>query len=64
LRSEFGADFRTLSNGGPQHYMSILLALTISRSVAEAKAFMASGDYYKFFDFAHVPMKFDFPESN
>jgi len=40
------------------------LALTESRSVADAEAFKASGNYYKVFDFAHVPMKFNFFESN
>ena len=43
---------------------AFLLALTESRSVADAEAFKASGNYYKVFDFAHVPMKFNFFESN
>ena len=43
---------------------AFLLALTESRSVAESEAFKASRNYYKVFDFAHVPMKFNFSESN
>jgi hypothetical protein len=43
---------------------AFLMALTGSRSVAEAEALKASGNYDKVFDFAHVPMNFNFPERN
>jgi len=43
---------------------AFLLALTVIRSVIESKAFKTSGDCYKFVEFSHVPMKFDFPECN
>jgi hypothetical protein len=40
---------------------SFLMGLTESRSVAETEALKESGKYDKVFDFAHVPMNFNFP---
>jgi hypothetical protein len=43
---------------------AFLLILAEPRGVAEAEAFKAPGNYHKVFNLAHVPMEFDFPESN
>jgi hypothetical protein len=48
----------------PSTVGAYLLVLAEPRDVAEAEAFKASGNYDKFFDITHVPVEFDFPESN
>lgn len=41
---------------------AFLLPLAETRGVSETEVYKASGDYYKVFDFANVPLEINFPK--